>query len=28
MAGGVAIKLRKPDWANFELAPGVATGVS
>jgi len=28
MAGAVAIALRKPDWANFELAPAVATGVS
>jgi len=28
MAGGVAIALHKPDWANFELAPAVATGVS
>jgi len=28
MAGGVAITLRKPDWASFELAPAVATGVS
>jgi len=27
MAGGVAIALRKPDWAKFELA-AVATGVS
>jgi tRNA-modifying protein YgfZ len=28
MAGGVAIALRKPDWANFELVPAVATGAS
>jgi folate-binding protein YgfZ len=27
-AGGVAIALRKPDWAKFELAPAVATGAS
>jgi hypothetical protein len=23
-AGGVAIALRKPDWARFDLAPAVA----
>ncbi|HEY7084557.1 MAG TPA: folate-binding protein [Hyphomicrobiaceae bacterium] len=28
MADGVAIALRKPDWANFELAPAATTGVS
>jgi tRNA-modifying protein YgfZ len=28
MAGGVAIALRKPDWANFELVPAMATGAS
>jgi tRNA-modifying protein YgfZ len=28
MAGGVAIALRKPEWAKFELAPAVATGAS
>jgi len=28
MAGEVAIALRKLDWANFELVPTVATGVS
>jgi len=27
-AGGVAVALRKPDWANFELAPVVAAGAS
>jgi folate-binding protein YgfZ len=27
-AGGVAITLRKPDWATFEIAPAVAAGVS
>ncbi len=25
-AGGVAITLRKPDWARFDLVPGVARG--
>jgi folate-binding protein YgfZ len=28
MAGGVAIALRKPDWANFELASAATTGAS
>jgi folate-binding protein YgfZ len=28
MAGEVAIALRKPDWANFELAPAAGRGVS
>ena len=27
-AGGVAIALRKPDWATFDLAPAVAAGAS
>jgi len=27
-AGGVAITLRKPGWATFELAPAVSAGVS
>jgi folate-binding protein YgfZ len=27
-AGGVAIALRRPDWATFELAPAVTAGVS
>jgi len=28
MAGEVAIALRKPDWANFELAPAAGRGAS
>ena len=28
MAGGVAIALRKPDWARFELRPTIAAGAS
>ena len=27
-AGGVAIALRKPDWATFDLAPAVTAGAS
>jgi folate-binding protein YgfZ len=28
LAGGVAIALRKPDWARFELRPTIAAGAS